>query len=204
MILPPPFPSGAARGTGQPVVVLPGFCSPNFTTGRLREFLKRQGFNSNTWACGTNFGPTAGDLDKFERYVSGIAERQRRPVCLVGVSLGGTIAREFAKRRVDCVAHVITLCSPIKYPVPTPLAPIAHAAVLLWDKGYRQNLIRLNEPPPVPVTAIVSTRDGILDWRVTLPEPAPNVEIIRIDTAHLTTVFDPRVQCIIADRLARA
>jgi hypothetical protein len=114
------------------------------------------------------------------------------------------MAREFAKRRVDCVARVITLCSPIKYPVVTPLAPLAQAAILLWDEPYRRNLIRLNEPPPVPLTAIVSTRDGILDWSVTVPEAAPNVEVIRIDAPHLTAAFDPRIQRIIADRLAGA
>jgi hypothetical protein len=65
MISPPPFPAGAARGTGQPVVVLPGFCSPDFTTARLREFLNRQGFHANGWGCGTNFGPTARDLGKL-------------------------------------------------------------------------------------------------------------------------------------------
>lgn len=203
MISPPPFPVGAARGTGQPVVVLPGFCSPNLTTARLREFLARQGFNANSWGCGTNFGPTARDLAKFERHVSRLAERENRPVCLVGISLGGTMAREFAKRRLDCVARVITLCSPIKYPVATPLAPLAQAAILLWDERYRRKL-RLNEPPPVPLTAIVSTRDGILDWSVTVPEAAPNVEIIHVESPHLTTAFDPRIQRIIADRLAGA
>jgi pimeloyl-ACP methyl ester carboxylesterase len=143
-------------------------------------------------------------MAKFERHVCSLAERESRPVCLIGVSLGGTMAREFAKHRADCVARIVTLCSPVRYPVPTPLAPIAQAATLLWDKRYRRNLIRLGEPPPVPVTAVFSTRDGILDWRVTVPEPAPNVEIIQVDTTHLTTVFDPKVQHIIASRLSRA
>lgn len=201
---PPPFPPGAARGNGQMVVVLPGLFSPDFATARLREFLNRQGFNARSWGCGINFGPTSRDLAKFERHLCELAERARRPVCLVGASLGGTMAREFAKRHLDCVAHVVTLCSPIRYPVSTPLAPFAQAATLLWDKDYRRNLIRLHEPPSVPVTAIVSTQDGIVDWSVTLPDPAPNVEVIRLDAAHLTILSDPRVQRIIAERLAGA
>lgn len=204
LISPPPFPSGAACGNGQTVVVLPGLFSPDFATARLREFLNRQGFNAKSWGCGTNFGPTVRDLARFERHINGLAERQQRPVCLVGASLGGTMAREFAKRHLDCVAHVVTLCSPIRYPVPTPLAPFAQAATLLWDDNYRQDLIRLHEPPSVPVTAIVSTRDGIVDWSATVPEPAPNVEVIRLDAAHLTILSDPRVLRIIADRLAGA
>lgn len=204
LISPPPFPSGAAHGKGQMVVVLPGLFSPDFATARLRRFLDRQGFHAESWGCGTNFGPTSRDLVKFERHVCRLAEREQRPVCLVGASLGGTMAREFAKRRVDCVAHIVTLCSPIRYPVSTPLAPFAQAATLLWDGDYRRNLARLHEPPPVPVTAIVSIRDGIVDWSATVPEPAPNVEVIHLDAAHLTILSDPRVQRIIADRLATA
>ena len=204
LISPPPFPVEAAHGKGQTVVVLPGLFSPDFATARLRQFLGRQGFNSTSWRCGTNFGPTSRHLAKFERYVCGLAERQQRRVCLVGASLGGTMAREFAKRRRDSVAHVVTLCSPIRYPVTTPLAPFAQAATLLWDKDYRRNLIRLHEPPSVPVTAIVSTQDGIVDWNTTVPEPAPNVEIVHVGAAHLTILSDPQVQRIIADRLAGA
>ena len=202
LISPPPFPVEAAHGKGQTVVVLPGLFSPDFATARLRQFLGRQGFHSTSWCCGINFGPTSWHLAKFERYVCALAERRQRRVCLVGASLGGTMAREFAKRRLDCVAHVVTLCSPIRYPVSTPMAPLAQAATLLWDRDYRRNLIRLHEPPPVPVTAIVSTQDGIVDWKTTLPEPASNVEVVLVDAAHLTILSDPRVQSIIADRLA--
>lgn len=202
LISPPPFPSGAARGKGQTVVVLPGLFSPDFATARLRQFLNRQGFKAASWGCGTNFGPTTRDLTKFERLVFDLAEREQRPICLVGASLGGTMAREFAKRRPDCVAHLVTLCSPIRYPVSTPLAPFARAAALLWEQDYRRSLMGLHEPPAVPLTAIVSTHDGIVDWTATVPDPAPNVEIIRVDAAHLTILSDPQVQRIVAGRLA--
>lgn len=39
---PPAFPDDAARGTGQPVIVVPGFLAPDMSTGRLRDFLLRQ------------------------------------------------------------------------------------------------------------------------------------------------------------------
>ena len=41
---PPPFPDDAARGDGQPVIVIPGFLAPDMSTARLREFLVRQNF----------------------------------------------------------------------------------------------------------------------------------------------------------------
>ena len=128
------FPENAARGTGQPVVVVPGFCQPEIATAPLRKFLQRQGFAPGTWRCGPNFGPTSSCLAKFERYVVRLAEERGQPVSLVGISLGGTMARELAKHRPDCIRRVVTLCSPVRLPVPTPLAPIAGFAAMHWDK----------------------------------------------------------------------
>ncbi|MBA2588689.1 MAG: hypothetical protein H0U98_08700 [Alphaproteobacteria bacterium] len=41
---PTPFPDDAARGDGQPVIVIPGFLAPDMSTSRLRDFLVRQNF----------------------------------------------------------------------------------------------------------------------------------------------------------------
>src|SRR5262245_46869391 len=96
-ISPPPFPADAARGRGQPVIVLPGFGAKDFTTARLREFLTVQGFAPRPWPCGANIGPAANVLRRVEREVAGLAESHGK-VALVGISLGGTIAREIARR----------------------------------------------------------------------------------------------------------
>src|ERR1700761_4868850 len=52
LLAPPPFPEDAARGDGQPVIVLPGFLSPDVTTARLRDFLIRRNFDAHAWTCG--------------------------------------------------------------------------------------------------------------------------------------------------------
>src|SRR5262245_14122644 len=64
---PPDFPEDAARGRGQKVIVLPGFCAPDLSTVRLRNFLNRQGFAAQPWDCGTNLGPTRTILTSLER-----------------------------------------------------------------------------------------------------------------------------------------
>src|SRR5882672_10548757 len=135
---PPAFPDDAARGRGQKIIVLPGFCSPDASTMRLRNFLIRQGFDALPWDCGPNLGPTRSVLSTLERLVEENAASQGRPVSLVGVSLGGTIAREIAKRRPDCVARIVTMVSPIRLPVASPLAPLAKFAALVWDGDARQ------------------------------------------------------------------
>jgi pimeloyl-ACP methyl ester carboxylesterase len=120
----------------------------------------------------------------------------------VGISLGGTLAREIAKRRGQCVARVVTIASPIKLPVATPLAPLAKFASLVWDGDAREAIARVAEPPAVPLTAIVNPKDGIVDWRACIPDPAPNVEVITIEGAHMTMASNPDVQRVVAARLA--
>src|SRR5262249_58568823 len=65
-LLPPPFPSDAARGDGIPIIVIPGYCTPNASTARLRQFLTRQGFVAVPWLSGVNYGPTKANLEKLE------------------------------------------------------------------------------------------------------------------------------------------
>jgi pimeloyl-ACP methyl ester carboxylesterase len=199
---PPDFPADAAHGRGQKVIVLPGFCAPDLSTVRLRNFLKRQDFDAQPWDCGTNLGPTRSILTSLERLLCDAAEKQGSPISLVGVSLGGTIAREIAKRRGECVARVVTIASPIKLPVATPLAPLAKFASLVWDDDARGAIARVAEPPAVPLTAIVNPKDGIVDWRACIPDPAPNVEVVEIEGAHMTMASNPDVQRVVAARLA--
>lgn len=202
LVAPPPFPEAAARGRGQPVIVVPGFCSPEFSTARLRAFLNQQGFGAQSWDCGVNLGPIRPALVRFEQLVIKTAEDCGRPIALVGISLGGTLAREMAKFRPGHVARVVTLASPIRLPVVTPLAPLAHAASALWDAGAYDQLARIAEPPPVPVTAIVSPDDGVVDWRVCVPDSSPHVETVMVNGAHMTIGSNPEAQRIVAARLA--
>jgi pimeloyl-ACP methyl ester carboxylesterase len=198
---PPAFPDDAARGRGEIVFVLPGFCAPDVSTARLREFLTRQGFDPRPWDCGPNIGPTRTAMAMFQHQLEEVA-RSHGPVALVGMSLGGTIAREIAKRCPNSVKRVITIVSPIKLPVATPLAPLAQFASLLWEADARKTFEHISDPPLVPVTAIVSPKDGVVDWRACVPESSLNVEIVMIDGAHMTMGSNPQLQRTVAARLA--
>lgn len=197
-----PFPEGAARGHGEPVIVVPAFFSLDHSTSYLRRFLGRQGFVAECWKCGRNLGPTRRGIESFDRRVCESAEHYGRKVSLVGVSLGGTLARETAKRRPDYVARVVTLVSPINTPVSTPLAPLARLAATLWDSAAQGAFEGIPEPPPVPLTAIVSPIDGVVDWRACLPRPAPQVETVLVAAAHMTIGSNPAALRVLAARLA--
>ncbi len=200
-VSPPPFPADAARGSGQKLIVLPGFGANDFTTARLRAFLAAQGFHAQPWPCGANLGPARNVLLRVERDLAAMAGPQGK-VALVGISLGGTIAREVARRHPALVSRVITLGSPVRLPVVSPLAPLAQAAALLWDADGHAALARIREKLPVPLTAIVSPIDGIVDWQCCLPDPGDG-EVIEVMTGHSVMASTPEVQRIVADRLAR-
>jgi pimeloyl-ACP methyl ester carboxylesterase len=200
---PPPFPEDAARGRGQPVIVIPGFLSPDMTTQRLRDFLVRQNFAPVCWTGGVNLGPMRQVMASLQNQIRALTQEAGRPVALVGVSLGGTTARQAAKCCPEHVARVITLVSPIRAPVVTPLAPLAEAAALLWDAEEVRNLAAISEPPPVPLTAIISRDDGVIDWEASRPAPGETVEVVEVGGAHMAVCSNPEVQRIVADRLAR-
>lgn len=194
---PPPFPRDAARGAGQPVLVLPGLSSPDVSTGRLRLFLKRQGFAPYPWGLGPNLGPTSSVLRRIAGEVERLAERHGQKVALVGMSLGGIVAREVARRTPEHVARVITLGAPVRGPVTTPLAPLVHIISFAWDRDGVSDA-----PLSVPLTAIVTKDDGLVDWKTCVPDPAPNVEVVFVHGPHITLGSNPDAQRIVADRVA--
>jgi hypothetical protein len=59
------------------------------------------------------------------------------------------------------------------------------------------------EPPPVPVTALFSRDDGVIDWRASVPTESEMVEIVEVSGPHMTICSNPQVQRIVVERLAR-
>jgi pimeloyl-ACP methyl ester carboxylesterase len=148
-------------GQGRPVLVIPGFLASDTSTRPLRLALHQAGFRAHGWKKGRNFGLDETIFDTVAARVRHISRGE--PVSIVGWSLGGLIAREYAKRAPEMVDRVVTLGSPIcgdprennnvwrlyeliaRHPVDAP--PVA---------------CTLHEKPPVETIAIWSARDGIV------------------------------------------
>ena len=191
------------HGDGHPVIVLPAFfCSDGMTRG-FREWLTTLGYAAEGWGSGVNLGPTAAAVTAVDRLLRRCTETTGRQASLVGVSLGGVLARALANAHPDRVRRVVTVCSPFRLPTASPLEPIYRALAPLHS-GQHLLIGRLTEPPPVPTTAIYSPSDGVVAWRSCIDEPGPNRENIEIDGAHTTMLGNPRALRIIAERLARA
>lgn len=193
----------APRGDGHPVLVLPGLAAGDATTWPLRKFLERSGYAAHPWDQGLNFGPRQNLVRGLVRRVRELNEQHGRKVSLIGWSLGGALACALAARMPKRVRQVITLGSPLH----------AHArATNAWRvfelvSGYRADhphLARIgNKPLRVPLTAILSKSDGVVNWRLSLAPPGPQRESIEVAASHLGLGANPAVLWAIADRLAQ-
>jgi len=193
----------APRGDGHPVLVMPGFLAPEFSTSPLRNFLRDLCYDARGSHLGVNLGPSPKVSETLERRLVHLTERHGRKVSLVGWSLGGIYARELARTHPALVRMVITMG--------TPFADISatHAArfIPLRPDGkplHEAHELRaaLRRPLEVPTTSIYSRTDGIVHWQGCLQEEGPGRENIEVHCSHTGMGFHPEVFGVVANRLA--
>lgn len=221
-----------ARGNSELVVVYPGFGVGDSATALFRAYLSNRGFSVRGWRLGRNHGDVEKLLPqviarleheiKFHRYPVPEAEAEAEgneakevsdtpsssdpetiKARLVGWSLGGYIAREVARDRPDLVEQVITFGTPVvggpKYTV---------SAAKYRQRGDDVDAIeamvaeRNLRPLTVPVTAIFSKSDGVMDWRACIDHFNDDVEHIEIDSPHSGMIVNADVFDLVARRLS--
>lgn len=189
------------RGDGRIVLVIPAFLSGDWATAGLRGFLTGLGYRVETAGVGLNLGPTTRLIRKLDRALLQLAALQGEPIDVIGQSLGGVLARDLAERRPDCVRRLITLCSPIRVPITTPLAPAARLLTAFYDSAWLERRHRIVGPLGVPVTALYSEDDGVVDWRECLQDEGADCRNVRVSGAHATIGSNPVALIAIATAL---
>ncbi len=152
----------APAGDGHPVIVFPGLGAGDFSTVPLRNFLSSHGYDTYGWDLGFNFGPRHGVLKKSVDRVAEIHETTKRKVSLIGWSLGGLYAREFAKALPKHVRSVITLGTPFAGDPKATNAWRFYEFVSGHKLDDKKMLAHLKEAPPMPTTSIFSRTDGVV------------------------------------------
>jgi pimeloyl-ACP methyl ester carboxylesterase len=193
------------RGDGHPVLVLPGLLGGDASTAALRAYLSLLGYSVSGWNLGANVGPTEKVVSGLRDRVEKLAEDAGRPVSLVGWSLGGLYAHELARRSPASVRQVLTLGSPVR------LARAGKAGSRLFDQFSHLNPAPSAVPRPwseagplrVPVTAVYTKGDGIVDWRSCRVRPGARRENVEVYGSHYGLAHNPTVLHVLADRLAQ-
>ena len=197
-----PLLAQAKRGDGHPVLVLPGYWAGDGSTTVLRGYLRALGYRTHRWGLGQNLGLSDGVGGRLLARLESLQERYARPVSLVGWSLGGVYARELAKLAPAHVRQVVTLGSPFGMQRRASGTGWLASMVFGSPRGAERER-RIADPPPVPVTAIVSRSDAIAGFRRCRETPAAQAENIEVLGSHIGLGVNPLVLFAIADRLAQ-
>jgi pimeloyl-ACP methyl ester carboxylesterase len=190
------------RGDGHPVLVIPALFSTDRMTAGFRTLLASLGYAVEGWNAGVNLGPTRSAWDAADRLLPDIHRRTGRKVSVIGHSLGGVFARALASGHPGLVRRVITVCSPFRPPVTSPLRPV-YRVLARWHVAEEVLLPLLSEPPPVPTIAIYSPADRVVAWSSCIDEAGPLRENVAVKGAHSTMLGNPEAIRIIAERLCR-
>lgn len=211
----------------KPVLSIPGFSGPEFTLAPMTRYLRKLGFDAQTWGLGTNRGPKNGGLDHMDEIAAMMADKivnmathSEEKVSLIGHSLGGIYARELARRFPEHIDRVITLGSPAHLDVLRAERSVNSLVGMLFkartgsptrsmieeESGGFHDMV--TPPPGIPLVAIYSPYDGIVTEDTTAIPPEHLItqggtarENIEIIASHCGMVVNPMVLITIADRL---
>ena len=201
-----PFLLTRARGDGHCVVVLPGFMAGDANTVALRRYVSLLGYEVHGWGNRTNRGATTRNVAALRALVARLARSSGRPVTVIGWSLGGHFAYQLARADPRHVRQVITLGSPARLRWPSSQVGSRLADRIPSSLARAPGLARPWDGPGslrVPVTAIYSRADGVVDWRSCLVPKAHRRENVQVHGSHLGLAHNPAALHVIADRLAQ-
>ncbi|MDH7975116.1 alpha/beta fold hydrolase [Sphingomonas sp. AR_OL41] len=199
----------APRGDGRPVMVLPGLFTTDRSNFALRQYLRALGYAAQGWELGRNLGTrTVGDEGErlFARIEAMHAEHQA-PVTLVGVSLGGMLARLAAQRMPDKVREVITVNSPFAGDPRSTNVWRAYEWLTgekVTSDSIRERAAEIAAPLPMPSTAIWSASDGLVNGLICYAADDPQCRNIEVRSSHMGVQLNPDVLRIVADILGNS
>ncbi len=195
----PPDAADMPSGKGHVVLVVPAFFTTDAFTWPLRRFLSRCGYRAFGWDLGVNWGPTPYLISGLRRRLDELCAIEGGPINVVGVSLGGVLARDLVYDRPNDIGHLVTLVSPFRLPTASTLEPVVWACAPFYSAAIDPE--RLSTPLPIPGTAIYTREDGLVAWQSCCPDE-PNSIAIEESGPHVAICRNPDVMRIVAERLA--
>lgn len=183
--------SRAIKGDGRHVLLIPGLLASEQRMEMMRAILQAAGYSAHSWDMGRNLGPRPDTLEQIDRRVERIRREADAPVTLVGWSLGGLFAREYAKVAQEKVAGVITMGTPFSGD------PRANHAWRLYQlvSGHPVDCPPFacdrEVKPQVPTIALWSRRDGVIVPECAKGRPGERDRAIEVDCTHMGFAVAP-------------
>jgi pimeloyl-ACP methyl ester carboxylesterase len=189
----------APRGDGHKVIVLPGFSLGDSSTVWLRTYLTWLGYEVHGMGMGPNYGGRTVGADNAR--LKHLIERVRDggKVSLVGHSLGGVLARQYARKHPDQVQRVICLGSPFAGDESS-----MHPGIVWFRRhltGEDRGLVADRSPLPVPHTVVYSHGDGVVS-AFDCVDVGDDPDNIQVPGSHIGLVVNFAAFRIVAERLA--
>lgn len=183
------------QGDGRPVLLISGLLAGDPSLKTMAAWLKRNGYRPCRAGIASNVDCSERTLERLERRLEILAERDGMKVAIVGQSRGGGFAKVLAARRPELVSGIVTLGSPLIGAL--NINPIVRAQVLalgaLGTVGVpglmKHSCIRGDcctefwehhrgpFPKDVGFVSVYSRSDGIVKWRSCLDPSAEHVEV---------------------------
>jgi len=190
-------------------MILPGLANSDRSNFVMRKYLSWLGYRPEGWGLGRNFGvrTVGADAEKLLGRVRSLAQSSGEPVTLIGVSLGGMLARLAAHRMPEHVREVITIASP--YAGDPRATNVWRFYELLSGERVsaaeaRIRLAEIAAPLPVPASAIWSPNDGLVNGQLCYVPSEPGLRAIEIEGSHMGVQLRPQVMRAVADVLANS
>lgn len=199
---------GLTRGTGQPVLLIPGFMAADRSLATLRDWLLRMGYHAEIPGLAFNVSYSEAVLNTILLHLVDLYGWLGQRVTLIGHSRGGLLAKVAAHRHPEMVEQVVALGAPLADPY--DISPFTMACVRLAQVFNRVRFGRtadverpflhdLAAPVRRPLTSIYSRTDGIVHWRACI---RPDAECVEVVSSHVGLAVNPDVYAVLARLLA--
>lgn len=195
-----PDPRTLPSGQGHVVLVIPAFLTPDAITKPLRQFLMRCGYRAFGWNLGINWGPTPRLLSELRDRLKELRRLEGGPITVIGVSLGGVLARDLACDHPEDIREVITLVSPFHLPTASTIEPLVHLCAHFYSPDLDPG--RIARPLSVPALAIYTRDDGMVAWQSCAPKNGECAGL-EVTGAHVTICRNPDVLRLLVTRMAK-
>jgi pimeloyl-ACP methyl ester carboxylesterase len=164
----------------------------------MRRDLNRLGYRAEGWDLGRNLGVRAigPEGERLMERIAAVHAETGEKVTLVGISLGGIMARVAAHRHPELVREVITISAPFAGP-PTctnvwrPFEWLTGEKI--DDPALNARLEEAARPLPVPSTAIWSHSDGLVNGLICREPEGSGGRAIEVSSSHLWVQMKPDV-----------